>query len=129
VSSTTAWESLTIAQANTQGYGPDYVHHLDAELAELEDEVRADATVDEQTRTRLSQILEQAKDLLNRVFQGPSGTISATTPTLLMEWFVGQVESSGCSEAERMSLTSHAYDLLADLEGPGAETSAISGEE
>lgn len=125
--SQTLTQRLTIVQHNTRHVTASEVDDILATIRILRGAVRV-ASPEQDVRAELTAALREASKLLLRAKpqgpgsrSGPEGSVSATTPTHLLEWFIRRVtiHAQALGERQAQRLITGAYAVIAQLEGQG----------
>src|SRR6185437_10618478 len=116
-------QRLTIAQQNTRHVTASEANGILERMRKLKQEAKA-ASPDDDTEIDLTSPLREAAKLIERAKQprrrlGREGSVSATTPTHLLELFVqrAQIHTPELGQPRTDDLVTKAYRLIAELEG------------
>jgi hypothetical protein len=121
-SSQTLSQRLTVAQQNTRRVTASEANGILGMIDALKHDTKA-ASTDAKVETDLVSPLREAAKLIARAKlpgrPGVEGSVSATTPTHLLELFVRRVELNAPDLGKRLAdrLAAGAYELIAQLEG------------
>jgi hypothetical protein len=111
-------ERLSVSQQNARHVTSNEVKEILEEIRALKQEAKT-ASPDSDVEVELTSPLREAIRLIKPALSRPQGSVSATTPTHLMELFIRRalLHAHDLGESDTGYITARAYCVIGELEG------------